>query len=258
MPAVRLLSRFDPEVSVAIEAAAARGWPAAETEELEGWLLRRTDGVPRRRCNSLLPPADSGRAGRTLDLALATAEELDFPAVIQVSPAESHRLLDAALAAMGLRLGGETLVLAGSLPAPRRAAGAATRAVGLTALTGEWVDDWEAVAPGMEARATAEVVLSQLDGRARFATAADTDGRPVGVGVGVLDGRWLGVFSVATAPHARRRGVATAMIDALESWGAAHGATRTYLQVEADNAAALALYAQRGLHIAHAYHYRAA
>jgi hypothetical protein len=35
-------------------------------------------------------------------------------------------------------------------------------------------------------------------------------------------------------------------------------ARRVYLQVEADNAAALAFYARRGCFVAHSYHYRSA
>jgi ribosomal protein S18 acetylase RimI-like enzyme len=45
-------------------------------------------------------------------------------------------------------------------------------------------------------------------------------------------------------------------MDALERWAAGIGARGVYLQVEADNDAALALYARRGLHVAHSYHYR--
>jgi ribosomal protein S18 acetylase RimI-like enzyme len=44
----------------------------------------------------------------------------------------------------------------------------------------------------------------------------------------------------------------------MERWAATVGARGVYLQVEADNEAALALYAKRGLHVAHSYHYRSA
>src|SRR3954451_225205 len=47
MPAMR--SQFDPEVSHQLERLAARAWPAEEVEEVEGWLLRRTIDVDRRR-----------------------------------------------------------------------------------------------------------------------------------------------------------------------------------------------------------------
>jgi hypothetical protein len=62
----RLGTHFDPEVSHQLERLAARAWPADEVEQVEGWLLRRTVGVDRRRSNSLLPPPDPAAAARTV------------------------------------------------------------------------------------------------------------------------------------------------------------------------------------------------
>ncbi len=250
---VRVPSRFDPEVSFAIERAAARAWPADEVERVAGWTLRRTEGVDRRRSNSLLPPEDSGHAVRTVELALATAEELGFDPVVQVSPAEVHLRLDEALEDRGMRFGGRTLVLAGPL-----GRGASVRKVRLGRLDAAWVQAWAAVAGPEGAAETAELVLSQLDGRARFAIAGGSDGEPVAVAIGVVEDGWLGVFSLTVAPAARRRGVGSAVMDALEAWAATAGARHVYLQVEADNEAALRLYAGRGMSIAHSYHYRSA
>ena len=43
-----------------VEELAARGWPAAETLRRDGWLLRHTPSLTRRRSNSALPLAVSG------------------------------------------------------------------------------------------------------------------------------------------------------------------------------------------------------
>lgn len=272
-----LRSHFDPEVSHHIERLAARAWPAEETEEVEGWLLRRTVGVDRRRSNSLLPPPDTAHAVRTLELALATAEELDFTQSIQVSPAESHLRLDEALEDRGMTFGGATLVLAGPLqgspspPAditihvsdgdadPGPVASAPAIAVELGDLTSDWVSAW-ATTSGIDGTTeTADLVLSQLGDRARFATAVDTStSEPLGVCIGVAEAGWLGLFSLHVTPSARRRGIATRLVDTLSSWAASVGATSTYLQVEADNSVALSFYAARNFHIAHTYHYRSA
>jgi ribosomal protein S18 acetylase RimI-like enzyme len=252
-PVSSLPSRFDPEVSHEIERLAARGWPAGEMEEVEGWLLRRTEGVERRRSNSLLPPADPGQAARTVDLALATAEELDVAPVVQVSPAEGHLRLDDDLAARGFTLSGPTLVLAGAL----RADAAAVVGVELGDLTTSWVEAW-ARTSGIEGTVeTAEQVLSQLGHRARFATAIDPEtGLAAGTGIGVAEDGWLGLFSLAVDPAARRRRIGSSIVDTLQTWAHSRGARRVYLQVEAGNAAALAFYARRGYFVAHSYHYR--
>jgi N-acetylglutamate synthase len=273
----RLRSQFDPEVSHQIEQLAARAWPAEETEEVEGWLLRRTIGVDRRRSNSLLPPPDTAHAVRTLELALATAEELDFTQTIQVSPAESHLQLDAALEDRGMSFGGATLVLAGPVGgSPSPAADITIRvrdgvaepgpvasppaiSVELTDLSSDWVAAWEHVSGIAGAHETADLVLSQLGNHARFATAVDTStSEPLGVCIGVTESGWLGLFSLHVAEHARRHGIATQLVDTLSSWAADTGATSTYLQAEADNTAALSFYAGRNFHISHSYHYRSA
>lgn len=273
----RLPSQFDPEVSHQLERLAARAWPADEVEEVEGWLLRRTVGVDRRRSNSLLPPADSAAAARTVDLALATAEELGFSSTIQVSPAEGHQRLDAALEERGMTVSGSSLVLVGAMhtsnavpaditiqlgdgaPDPGPVASPPAVAVQLGDLTDDWVETWTAVSGIDGARETTELVLSQLGARARFAAAVDaSSGRPLGAGFGVVEEEWLGLFSLAVVPDARRRGVASMIVDALETWSADKGARRAYLQVEADNQGALAFYARREFFIAHSYHYRSA
>jgi GNAT superfamily N-acetyltransferase len=277
LPASPLPSRFDPETSHHLERLAARAWPAEEVEEVEGWLLRRTAGVDRRRCNSLLPPADPAAAARTVELALATAEELGFAASVQVSPAEGHLRLDEELERRGLAFGGPSLVLAGPLrgvpstpaditihvqdgpPKPGPVASPPAVAVHTAALSAEWVEAWADVSGIDGTRETAELVLAQLGDRARFATAVDARSSEIlGVGIGVAEEGWVGLFSLAVVAPARRRGVATAIVDTLESWAATAGAEATYLQVEADNAAALSFYAARGFHIAHSYHYRTA
>jgi GNAT superfamily N-acetyltransferase len=81
---------------------------------------------------------------------------------------------------------------------------------------------------------------------------------PLGVGFGVVEAGWLGLFSLAVTPAARRRSVASMIVDALEGWSAGVGAGRVYLQVEADNLGALTFYGRRGFFVAHSYHYRSA
>ena len=47
-------------------------------------------------------------------------------------------------------------------------------------------------------------------------------------------------------------------MNALLEWGRSQGAARAYLQVEAENAAAVALYARLGFQTFYSYHYREA
>lgn len=82
------------------------------------------------------------------------------------------------------------------------------------------------------------------------------DGALAAVAIGVVERGWLGVFGVGVADEQRRRGHARRIMAALWAWGAAHGATQTYLQVMRDNPAALALYDGLGYREAYRYWYR--
>jgi GNAT superfamily N-acetyltransferase len=63
-------------------------------------------------------------------------------------------------------------------------------------------------------------------------------------------------MAVEVDPDHRRQGLARAIMAAISGWGAQLGATRTYLQVGADNAPAIALYESLGYWRHHDYHYR--
>ena len=91
--------------------------------------------------------------------------------------------------------------------------------------------------------------------RAGYALAS-LGGEPAATALGVADGPWLGVFSVATLPEFRRRAAATALLRALARWGATLGASRAYLQVERDNRIAFDLYLSDGFREVYGYHYR--
>jgi predicted N-acetyltransferase YhbS len=59
---------------------------------------------------------------------------------------------------------------------------------------------------------------------------ARRDGRAVAVGISARDGRWVGLFSLATAADARRSGVGEGLVRFLLREAAAAGARTAYLQ----------------------------
>lgn len=84
------------------------------------------------------------------------------------------------------------------------------------------------------------------------------DGRTVAIARGSLSPGWAGVTAVETAPTHRRRGLGRRVLAEVADWARARGAASTYLQVQADNTGARALYAGQGFAVHHAYHYRVA
>ena len=91
-----------------------------------------------------------------------------------------------------------------------------------------------------------------------FGSIRDDDGTVIAVGRVALAGEWASITAIEVAPAWRRRGLGSAITSALCREAAARGARRVLLQVEMDNAAALALYARVGFTPVHRYHYRVA
>lgn len=98
-------------------------------------------------------------------------------------------------------------------------------------------------------------IASRLPAPTGFA-AALIEGAPASVALATVIDGWCCVSSVRTAPDFRRRGLAARVMIAIAGWARRNGAHSACLQVEADNAPAVALYAAAGLRPAYGYHYR--
>src|SRR5436305_1559199 len=115
-----------------------------------------------------------------------------------------------------------------------------------------WIAAWAACEGRADADEHARTVLARIEPPTAYARVADD----LGVGMAVCERGWAGLFCVATAASARRRGIASQVVHALTNWAVEHGAGRLYLQVESANAAAHAFYASAGFTRSHGYHYR--
>jgi GNAT superfamily N-acetyltransferase len=225
-----------------------------ESELIDGWLLRRTPSVRRRRLNSALP---LGRDGAAVEAVERFSRAYGMTPLVQVTPAEDLGELDAALHERGWRADGPTDILVAAVD-DLPAAGTAEISVSLRPeVDRAWLEAWIAAEGRADARETYAHVLQRIPPPAGFAV-AHLEGRPAGVGIAVCKRGWLGVFCMAVDPAVRRRGVARAILRALSAWSREQGAGGVYLQVERDNAPAQALNASMGFTRSHGYHFRVA
>ncbi|MBR7837906.1 GNAT family N-acetyltransferase [Actinospica durhamensis] len=240
-----------------IEQYATQAWPATEAVEKEGWLLRHTPGVPRRRSNSALPQT----RGRTVLSGLPGVEEFyaarGMPVCIQVSPAEEHAELDALLAERGYQRGAATQVWVAPVGTVIKESAPATP-LGVTVAqhpTRAWLDAFVALDNHENGRETADLVLTRIPGPAAYLSVEHGD-EVVGMGLVVAAPGCAGVFCMATHPAHRRRAIATGILHVGARWAAARGTEEMYLQVMDENDAARRLYAGVGFGLSHSYHYR--
>jgi ribosomal protein S18 acetylase RimI-like enzyme len=237
---------------LALEAVAARGFRALETEQLGGWLLRAAEGFTGR-ANSVLPLK---APGMPLDAALARARswyaQRGLPLRLQI-PTEARRLLDAALGEQGWPASPDVHVYAARLDAVADPDPAEVRVE--VELAARPDDQWfQLYRGGAGAVPAARAVVTNHD-RAVFASVRQ-DGSTVAIGRGALDDGWVGISAVEVVAERRRRGLATAVVAALCRWGAEAAASRGYLQVSSDNPAGVALYESLGFWRHHDYRCR--
>ena len=250
---------------LALELATFEAWRAEEIVALGPWRLRCMHGVTNR-ANSVWagPGEPAGGFARAIAEVEAFYAERALPAIFQITPVADPRL-DALLAARGY---GSFDAVSFQVADAARVAAIEPRPSASAACESALSDAWFEVS-GRRGRfrgdeiAVYRAFLERLAGRAGFASACDPGGEIAAAGIAIAAvGLTIaapplaGVFSMLTLPERRRRGLADAVLGASARFALTRGATRLYLQVEIENAAARALYARAGFAEAYRYHYR--
>lgn len=242
-------------LSQSVEDACLNAWPAFHDIPYDGWLLR-LGGGETRRVNSVNV---LGPGARPLAEKIAWCEAVyraqGLEPCFRIRSTDDPAL-EEALVARGYEAEGETCTLL--MPALPEAA---PDRPGIQ-LTPRPSPAWRAAHAGFLGTAPAAIetrrrLLDRLVLPAAFAALRDPSGVIAAVAYGAVQDGMLCLQWVATDPARRQRGHARAVLASLFAWARAIGATAACLQVEADNAPALALY--RGLGFAteiNRYHYR--
>lgn len=237
----------------ALERACLEAWPARVHEQKFGWELCAT-GDFSGRANAVWPLTWDNSASVVNAIADARAwcvAQAITPTFKLADGATAPAALPDALAAAGFKPRAETYVM--------------TRDVAVAPLGDATVelhdqpspDIWaplEESAPEPGDAAERREIVERIAVPRVFALVR-MDGKPAAVGLGVLSGAHIGIYLMRTSPWARRNGFARDIVRALIGWGAQHGADTAYLQVEAANDVAVALYLHEGFSVAYRYRY---
>lgn len=233
---------------------AARALPPADQHWQTGWWLRHTDTEPWW-SGAVLAHGARDRLDRRIAAAERFYTRRGASPRFQVCP-ECPADLDGVLEARGYVV--ECAVALMTATAPARSARSRNPAWGVRV---EPVADaaWLAVR-GATSAVDLDLVgvaqrLQEVTTAQAFVTVMDAD-RPLGIGRAVADTGWTGVFDMATVPQARGRGVARAVLAAISNWAVDQPTPHMYLQVEQNNAPALALYRSHRFGRVADYHYR--
>lgn len=231
----------------------ARAWQPVESERLGEWELRASSGFTRR-ANSVLPLGDPGLP---LDEALAQVrawyERRELPAYIQTATGAAGTLeeLCAQLEARGWLREVSAEVRIGSLASIGDLDTDVERVRLARSVDEAWLQRYQRFGvPGPH-------VLHVLESGPSvwFATVPGEGEVPAAIGRCVVDGRWAGFMAVEVDPAYRRQRLATTVMTALARRALEEGASAAWLQVEADNEGARALYEGMGFATHHRYHH---
>ncbi|MFH8379526.1 GNAT family N-acetyltransferase [Kitasatospora sp. NPDC018058] len=236
---------------VELQRIAGRGWPGVEQEALGEWTLRAAAGFTQR-ANSVQALGDPG-----LPLPRALAAVRDWyaarglPALVEVVTPGAADELRALLGP----LRSPTLVRTAPLAGVARAGSGHDRVRLSRTADAEWMSLYGRLSEDPAVREAARWVLHGGPS-VWFATVPGAPGQPpLAIGRCVIDGPWACFGAIEVQPYARRAGLATTVMAVLAARAAEEGASGAYLQVEAGNDGAIALYDGLGFTTSHTYHY---
>ncbi|MFO1412513.1 MAG: GNAT family N-acetyltransferase [Burkholderiales bacterium] len=220
----------------------------------DGWLLRISPGKARR------ARSVNAHFGSTLPLAAKIAycerlyREHHLPVLFRMTPFVQPAALAEALADRGYVPFDPTFVQVVRLDRPPDARDPDEVAIASAPAAG-FADAVALLQQATPAQRDAYYERMVATPQATRALVAHVDGQPAGVGTAMLEDGIAGIFSMATAPALRGRGIAAALVARLLGWAWERGARLAYLQVDAQNAPALAVYRKFGFATAYTYHY---
>lgn len=239
-----------------LERIAFNAWPAFHCEKLGGWILRATNGVTRR-ANSVFPYGDplANDVEEAIQRIVGFYNDRAIIPRFQMTAVSQPVNLDEILAKLGFAVELAVAIRVTSIEqlasiepsVPVKIRARPDLAWLRTYIVGNSYDQ-----ASVEIR---KAIVERIAQKKAFATAA-IDGKIAGVGLGVVERGWLGLFAIATLEQHRRQGVAMSINRALAAWASKQGAIRAYLQVFVGNISGLALYRSLGFAETYRYWYR--
>ncbi len=237
-----------------MEELSYNAWASLQNMYYDGWILRFADGYTRR-ANSVNPIYPS-----TLDLneKIAYCEDAyrarGQRTVFKMTEAAQPHELDSLLDELDYEEDARTSVQIHPLTAIPMPSD--NICIIDENLNEKWLDSYCRLNHVSDKRRdTLRKILSNIVPKTAYVS-AQQNGITVAVGMGVLDGGYLGIYNLITDEAFRRRGIGTEVILNLLDWGIDHQAKTAYLQVMTNNEPAQNMYGRLGFQETYQYWYR--
>lgn len=229
-------------------------WPALQTIQYDGWLLRFANGVTKRSNSvSMFYPSHLKPAEK-----ISICEKLYrsrnitpcFKITSESQPSGMDELLDASGYYLHSHISFQTLDLSG------RSLLTDPEIVLETRIRENWIDDFIRMNGFNPTHKTTYLSIMHQVLTPYVLVSVHREGDVAGVGLGVVDESHIGIFDIVVDPRHRGRGLGRKIVEAILCWGVELGARTAYLQVLADNTPAINLYQKMGFQESYLYWYR--
>ncbi len=229
-------------------------WPALQTIQYDGWLLRFANGVTKR----------SNSVGMLYPSTLDPEEKIAFCEKLylarQVAPCFKITSLtdppdmDARLERRGYFI--QSVVSFQVFELVNIPCEPISEVTIETRLNPRWIDDFIRMNGFPRARRQTYIAIMEQIITPKCLVSISRDRKTIGVGLGVVEGPYIGLFDIVIDPAFRNTGLGYLIVENLMRWGRKNGASTAYLQVLTDNMPAIRLYEKMGFKEIYRYWYR--
>lgn len=236
---------------VAVEYASFAAWPAFEQIDRGRWLLRFAAGYTKRANSVNVLGHNEGSIAEEVTHCEGHYIQRRMPCIFRLISFIDNSEIEAVLDSRGYYLGEQSLVLLQALEGKRFFSDSLVRFQ-----AEPWMDVYYRLSGKSAQDADKHMqMIKSIQGK-NLLVVLRKYGREVSCGLGVICGRFFGIFDIVTHPDHRNRGYGKELISGMLSWAISEGAGTAYVQVVAENAPAIRLYNQLGYEQGYKYHYR--
>jgi N-acetylglutamate synthase len=237
-----------------LEEIALNAWPALETIQIDGWVIRYANGVTKR-SNSVNPIyASSQNIDEKIDFCEKFYRSKAIPVCFKITEIAQPVGLDEILDARGYAHKFDVLIQVTDIS---KLTGEIDKNIHLLEDTNDlWLDQYIKMNGSKPAD---KHVYKQIIDSIQFPKCLFTltlNDAVIGCGLGVVEDKYIGLFDIVVDPQYRNLGFGKMLVENILKWGKNKGAETAWLQVLANNAPAIRLYEKVGFKEEYRYWYR--
>jgi len=229
-------------------------WPALQTIQYDGWILRFANGVTRRSNSVNLLYPSSIDPDEKIGYCERLFKSRNISPCFKVTETADPADIDERLTHHGYQFG--SVISFQSTDISRISPELNSGILLESELNPVWIDEFIRMNGFDPGRKPTYIAIMQQVLTPKCLVSVKSGKQTIGVGLGVAEGPYIGLFDIVIDPAFRRSGLGHTIVERILGWGREKGATTAYLQVLADNIPAVRLYEKTGFKETYRYWYR--